>query len=135
MRKALVFKNFEAFEEWILQFENCYEWEQIPTAIDDGFKVSMDLFTECKNWKTVLRRFEKAFSHINSEVHTWVEGMQESCESGYFRDTTGCYPAWTNDPEEIKEFLKGGAYSWALEEVREGYWYVYLNISGIYAGR
>lgn len=134
MRKTLVFRNFEAFENWILQFENCYEWEQIPTAIDDGFKISMDLFTECKSWKTVLRRFEKAFGQISSEVHTWVEGIQESCENGFFSDAVP-YSAWTNDSEEVKEFLKRGAYSWALEEVREGYWYVYLNISGIYAGR
>jgi len=136
MRKnTLVFNSWEAYENWTNQFSGCYEYQEIPTAIDDGWKISVDMFTACKSWKTVLRWFEKAFGNISPEIHTWVECIRESCESGYFKDTTGCYPAWTTDPEEIKKFLKGGSYSWEVEEVYEGYWYIFLNISGVYAGR
>ena len=38
-------------------------------------------------------------------------------------------------PEEIKAYSKNGTYSWGVEETSEGYWYLFLNISGIYAGR
>ena len=89
--------------------------------IYDGWKVAADLFTECKSFKTALRRFEKAFGEVNAEVHTWVECMKECCESGYFHECENGYP-------------NGGAYSWGVEETSEGYWYVFLNISGAYAG-
>lgn len=131
---TLVFKDFEGYEAWTEQFEECSEYEQIPTVIWDGWKMAADMFTECKSFKTALRRFEKAFGNVNSEVKGWVECMKESCENGYFKDVTGCHPAWTSDPDEVKEFLKDGAYSWGVEETYEGYWYIYLNISGTYAG-
>ena len=132
---TLVFQSQEAYERWTEQFENCADYQEIPTVVDDGWKVAADMFTACKSWKTALRRFEKAFGSVNPDITGWVECMRESCESGCFKDTTGCYPAWTSDSEEIKEFLKGGAYAWGVEESYEGYWYIYLNISGTYAGR
>lgn len=133
--KTKMFKSFEDYEKWTEKFENTSDYQEIPVAIDDGWKVSVDMFTECKSWKTALRRFEKAFAGVNSEITTWVECIRESCESGYFSDTTGWKPAWTSNPEEIKEFAKGGTYSYGVEETMEGYWYIYLNISGSYAGR
>lgn len=133
--KAKIFKSFEDYESWTEQFENCSDYEEIPTAIDDGWKVAVDMFTECKSWKTALRRFEKAFSKVNSEISAWVEGIRESCENGCFEDTTGWMPAWTRDPETVREFAKSGTYSFGVEETMEGYWYVFLNISGCYAGR
>lgn len=103
--------------------------------IDDGWKISADMFTACKSWKTALRRFEKVFAAVNSEVVGWIECIRESCESGCFEDKTGWRPAWTSNPEEVKEFAKGGTYSYGVEETMEGYWYIFLNISGCYAGR
>ncbi len=132
MRK---FASFEEYEKWTEQFENASDYQEVPCVIDDGWKVSADMFTACKSWKTALRRFEKAFSAVNSEIAGWVECMRESCESGFFEDTTGWRPAWTNNPEEVKEFAKGGIYSYGVEETMEGYWYIFLNISGCYAGR
>lgn len=133
--KTKIFKSFEDYEKWTDQFENTSDYQEIPTVIDDGWKVSVDMFTECKSWKTALRRFEKAFAGVNSEIPGWVECIRESCENGYFLDTTGWKPAWTSDSEEVKEFAKRGTYSYGVEETMEGYWYIYLNISGTYAGR
>lgn len=133
--KTKIFKSFEDYEKWTDQFENTSDYQEIPTAIDDGWKVSVDMFTGCKSWKTALRRFEKAFAGVNSEISGWVECIRESCENGYFLDTTGWKPSWTSDPEEVKKFAKRGTYSYGVEETTEGYWYIYLNISGSYAGR
>ena len=36
--------------------------------------------------------------------------------------------------EKEMSFPQGGTYSWGVEEVDEGRWYIFLNISGIYAG-
>lgn len=116
-----MFKNYEEYSAWTERFENCSDYEGIPVAIDDGNKVAMDMFTECKSCKTALRRFLKTFGEVNGEVKDWVEGIRESCENGYFSDRT--------------EYHENGAFSWGVEEIMEGYWYVFLNISGVYAGR
>lgn len=131
----IIFTSYDQYEKWTEQFENCSDYEGIPTAIDDGWGIATDMFTECKSYKTALRRFKKTFAQVNPEIEGWVDCMRESCESGYFQDTTGWRPAYTNDPKEIWEFAKGGRYSWGVEETMEGYWYVFLNISGVYAGR
>lgn len=116
------FGSYSEYENWAQTFENCADYEEIPVVIDDGRKISADMFTACKRYKTALRRFEKTFKEVNGEIPAWLECMRESCESGYFKDRT---PAeWEN-----------GTYSWGVEETSEGYWYIFLNISGIYAGR
>lgn len=135
MQKTLTFHSFEEYEKWTEQFENASDYQEIPCAIDDGWKVSVDLFTECKSYKTALRRFKKAFAGVHKDIGDWVEGMKESCECGYFEDINGWKPAWTFDPKEVEEWAKNGIYSWGIEETTEGYWYVFLNISGSYAGR
>lgn len=133
--KAKIFKSFDEYEKWTEQFENTSDYQEIPCAIDDGWKVSVDLFTACKSWKTALRRFEKAFSDVNNEIKGWVECIRESCENGCFEDTTGWKPAWTTNPKEVNEFIKLGMYSYGVEENEKGYWCIFLNISGCYAGR
>lgn len=130
-----MFKSFGEYENWTETFENASDYQEIPCAIDDGWKVSVDMFTVCKSYKTALRRFEKAFKEVNDKISGWVEGMRDSCENGCFQDVTGWKPAWTTEETEIREFAKSGVYSWGVEETTEGYWYIYLNISGVYAGR
>lgn len=129
------FISYDEYEQWTETFENASDYEGIPVSIDDGWKVSVDMFTACKSYKTALRRFEKVFKEVHSDITGWVECIRESCENGCFKDVDGWKPAWSNDPEEIKEFSKGGTYSWGVEETMEGYWYKYLNISGVYASR
>lgn len=128
-----IFTSFDQYEAWTEQFEDACEYQEIPTAIDDGWKVAVDMFTACKSYKTALRRFEKAFKDVNPGISAWVEGMRESAENGYFKDE--CKPGWNCTKEEREEFYKGGTYSYGIEETSEGYWYIFLNISGIFAGR
>ena len=136
MKKMKKFASYVQYEDWTDGFENPSEYEKIPVAIDDGWSISIDMVTACKSYKTALRRFEKTFSGLDKEIAPWIENMRLCCEGGgCFVDTTGWRPAWTNDPVEIKEHAKNGTYSWGVEESTEGYWYVFLNISGIYAGR
>lgn len=134
MKKTREFANFAEYEKWINQFENCADFQEIPCLIDDGWKISADMFTECKSWKTALNRFEKAFSNANSELSPWIETIKEGCENGIFENTTGWMPAWTTDPKEAEELAKDGIYCFGVEEIAEGYWYIFLNISGCYAG-
>lgn len=131
--KTMEFHSYDEYEAWTEQFDEAYEYQNIPSLIDDGWKIMMDMFTECKSYKTALRRFEKAFGDHDQSVKDWLEGIKESCENGYFKDT--CRPGWNATEEEIKEFYAGGTFSWGVEEVDDGYWYIFLNISGAYAGR
>lgn len=129
------FSSQEEYERWTDTFENASDYQEIPCVIDDGWKISADMFTECKSYKTALRRFAKAFKEVHNDIAGWVECMRESCEAGCFQDVNGWRPAWSNDPEEVKELAKKGTYSWGVEETSDGYWYVFLNISGTYASR
>lgn len=113
------FDSMDAYIEWTEGFENCCEYESIPCIIDDGWKISADMFIECKSYKTALRRFEKAFKEVYGNVTNWVEGMRESCENGF----------WAMEQHEEG---RPDCFSYGVEETMEGYWYVYLNVSGIY---
>lgn len=130
---TLVFNSLDAYETWIEQFENCSDYEEIPVAIDDGWKIAVDLFTDCKSWKTALRRFEKAFGDYSEDIKGWIECMRESVESGYTSDSLK--PGWNATEEEKQDLYKYGTYSWGVEEQDDGYWYIFLNISGVYASR
>ena len=114
------FSNHNEYESWTESFENCSDYEQTPVVIDDGHKISADMFTACKSYKVAIRRFGKAFESI-PEIQDWIETIRESCESGYFEDHS--------------EYHKNGCYGFGVEETMEGYWYIYLNISGVYANR
>ena len=47
-------------------------------------RVSADLMTSCKNYKTAVRRFFKALKEF-PELSEWEEDVIESCKSGYFK--------------------------------------------------
>lgn len=132
------FNNYDEYETWTNSFENPSDYETIPAVIDDGWKISMDMMTECKSYKTALRRFKKAFegcsndTAANENISAWIEGMKECCENGCFYDLTG----WMTGQKELDEQTrKYGTYNWSVEEIDEGRWYIYLNISGGFAGR
>lgn len=128
------FTTYDEYFEWTEQFENCSDYQLSPVIIDDGFKVSCDLFTECKTINTAMNRFEKAFGY-KKELIEWFEAMRESFESGCYEDIKGCYPAYTQDREEIKKVLSNGMYSFGIEQTDDDMWYVFLNVSGTYIGR
>lgn len=125
----ITFKNMDEYEAWTEQFDNCSDYQNIPTAIDDGNKLSIDMFTECKSWKIALRRFEKTFGKVDKTVSGWVEEMRESAESGYSK---GCWePGYGWTKEEIEESRRNGTFSWGIEQY-DSEWYIFLNVSGIY---
>ena len=129
MKKVKIFKDFEAYETWTDQFDD-FEYCYTPCLIDDGWKISMDVFIDCKTWKTALNRFKKAFGDYSEDVKAWIDGMYESCENGYMHDEC-YYSACESDKELCKKY---GSYGWAVEQVDDGRFYIFLNISGEYAG-
>lgn len=46
------FSSYAEYESWTDTFENPSDYEEIPVAIDDGWKISIDMFTACKSYKT-----------------------------------------------------------------------------------
>ena len=129
MNKLKIFKDFEAYETWTDQFDD-FEYCYTPCLIDDGWKISMDGFTDCKSWKTALNRFRKAFGDYSEDIKAWIDSMYESCENGYMHDEC-YYSANESDKELCKKY---GSYGWAVEQVDDGRFYIFLNISGEYAG-
>ena len=127
------FHSYEAYEAWTETFEDPAAYEMEPVAIDDGWKISMDMFTECKSFKTALRRFEKIFRNVDADagVSEWIEGIRESCQNGFFKDAMTMW----DKAEEQRIARTFGSYSWGVEEIDDGLWYIFLNVSGQYAGR
>ena len=125
--KTKKFTSQEAYEAWA---ESTEGYEMIPAVVDNGWKINADMETECKSWKTALRRFAKAFAGIQA-IEEWLPGVQECCESGTFEHTS----TWGMTPEEAREDTKYGSYAWGIENIYDDLWYVYLVVSGGYAGR
>ncbi len=130
MRKIREFKNIDEFEKWK---ENIDTDLEIPVVIDDGWKIMMNLFTNCKSWETALRRFEKAFVNVNKEFSGWIKKIKKSCKNGKFKDGNDYKFVW--DKEKQREIEKAGIYAFDVEEFDDGLWYIHLSISGCYAGR
>ena len=129
MKKLKIFNDFESYDTWTEQFDD-FEYCYTPCLIDDGWKISMDVFTDCKSWKTALNRFRKAFGDYSEDIKAWIDGMYESCENGYMHDE--CYYSTNESDKELCK--KYGSYGWAVEQVDEERFYIFLNISGEYAG-
>lgn len=131
--KTKKFNSYEEYEAWTEQFEDCYEHQYIPTVIDNGWVIAMDMFTDCKTWKTALNRFEKAFADHDESIKGWIQTIRESCENEYFHDA--CQHSCKTHKEVLEEARNFGTYNWSVEEVDDGRWYIFLNISGAYADR
>lgn len=114
--KRYDFNSFEEFSE----AEVSNEWEALTVVTENGW-IKADLMTECKSWKTALRRFFKALDPDNSDVLSgWYECMKESAESGYFK---------LND-SRMADGSRNQCmtYAWEIEEMNDGEWYIFLNI-------
>lgn len=80
--KTLFFENFEAFENAnvagkqeltaIVKNENCNTF-------------CADLETNCKNYKTAIKRFFKSLAEY-PQFAEWEECLAESCRTGLFKD-------------------------------------------------
>ena len=108
MKKLRRFEDHESYDKFV---ESCgSDYEEIPMLIVVGNEIKADLMTECKSWKTALKRFDKVFMGLDEDLDGFLgEGFYESVESGY--------PS-AADP---------GNYAYGIEEVNEGRWYIYVT--------
>lgn len=109
---VMEFKNFDEFE----QCENKQDYEMVAIVHNEKFNsMCADLMTDCKGWKTAVKRFFKALEN-RPEFSGWKETILESCENGYFSD---------------KELSHNGKYDggffWEVED-HDGSFYVCLNV-------
>lgn len=65
------FSSYAEYESWTDTFENASDYEEIPVAIDDGWKISIDMFTACKSYKTARYLLKNG----GDEVAVIVRGM------------------------------------------------------------
>lgn len=111
--------DFNGFEEFS-DAEVAGEWEALTVVTENGW-IKADLMTECKSWKTALRRFFKALDPDSAEeFEGWYECMRESAENGYFKGNDFTMADGSRNPYT--------SYVWEIEEMNDGEWYIFLNI-------
>lgn len=114
--KRYDFNSFEEFSE----AEVAGEWEALTVVTENGW-IKADLMTECKSWKTALRRFFRALDPSSAEEFSgWYECMRESAENGYFKLNDSRMADGSRNPYM--------SYAWEIEEMNDGEWYIFLNI-------
>ena len=107
---------FDSFEEFDLS-GTAGNYEEVTVVRERGW-VKCDLLTECKSYKTALRRFFKALADV-PEVSDWYEGMRESAENGYFSGNDFTMADGGRNPVP--------GYAWEIED-HDGAWYIFLNV-------
>lgn len=107
-------KEFKTFDECENYVDSDRFNELIPTIVIDDDYCAIDFTTYCKSWKTAIRRAMKIFTNYK-DVYFWLEGMKESCENNFFIDKSMIDNHYTGD------------YTFGVEEVSEGVWYIYLK--------
>lgn len=113
--KTTVYNSFEQFEQ-----DNCAMDYEHMTVVNENGWIKADLLTECKNWKTALRRFFNA--HPDQRVvDDWRECMIESAENGYFKDNDSTLASGEHNP-----FF---SYAYEIEQLDDSLFYVFLNVS------
>lgn len=80
-------------------------------------RVSADLQTRCKRWKTAVARFKKKFGQ-NPVIRGWLPWMEEGFENGYFSQSS---------------IDVDGGYGYGIEAIGEGEYYIWLTCYGEYA--
>lgn len=107
-------KEFKTFDECENYVDSDRFNELIPTIVIDDDYCAIDFTTYCKSWKTAIRRAMKIFANYK-DAYFWLEGMKESCENNCFIDKSMIDNHYTGD------------YTFGVEEVSEGVWYIYLK--------
>lgn len=101
---------FDSFAEFDMS-GTAGNYEEV-TVIRENSWVKCDLMTECKSYKTALRRFFKALVNV-PEVSGWYEDMKNAVDGGCFK----AQDIYHSDP----------GYFWAVED-HDGAWYIFLNV-------
>lgn len=118
MRK-MRFNSLEEYSAWI-NGSTTEAIEETPCVVDDGWRISLNMLTECRGWKTALKRFAETFAGDCEHLAEWVGKMRESAERGTF---------WQGGGKESPEY---GYWEWGLEKVKDDRWYVFLHTMGAY---
>lgn len=115
--KRYDFNSFEEFSE----SGTAGEYEVLTVVTENGW-IKSDLLTECKSWKTALRRFFKLLDPDNSNpaFDGWYECMRESAEGGLFKMNDSMMANGTRNPFPC--------YAYEIEAIDENIWYIFLNV-------
>ncbi len=114
MIRVRSFTSQDDFENFIDDV-NENKWETV-TIVRENDNIACDIFTDCKSYKTAIKRFFKALSEAVPELDckSECEGMLESCENGYFNSNNG------------------STWFWGVESIDECGWCVFLNVKKSY---
>lgn len=116
--KVVEFASFEEFEK--SKIPGRHEVVALVHRVCQGNKqVSADLITDCKNWKTAVKRFFNALGN-DERFDYWKECIIDSCENGYFSDKE---TYWVDGKGSVYD----GGYHWAVED-NDGSFYIELTV-------
>lgn len=111
------FSSMEEFED----LNEIGEYEVLD-IVNRGNRVSADLITECKSYKTVIGRFFKGLEN-ESAFDGWKDCLFESCENGYFKDAESIW----NEERGRSEYT--GSWAYEVEQLDETLWYITLTVA------
>lgn len=111
------FNSFDEFEK----SGTAGNYEETTVIRENGW-IKADVMTECKSWKTALRRFFKSLSSV-PELSDWYEYLRESAEYGCFKQNDFML--------NILERNEFPSFAWEIEAVDENVWYIFLNTNQI----
>lgn len=117
--KVKTFKSYDDYAVWSESFENASDCEEFPTYIEDNnnCKIAADMIVYCKKATTAVKRFAKQFEKFPL-VKSWaMDSILECVNGGMFKDT------YIYDVH---------MYSWGVEEIDDGMFYIYLTLRGAY---
>ena len=108
---------FDSFE----QYENSHgssAYETVFIIMENGWTKG-DMFTECKQARTAIKRFFKMAGGLPG-YDGWEACILESIENGCYKQNDFTMGDGTRNPEP--------SWSWELEEIDDGEWYFFLNV-------
>ena len=110
-------RDFNSFDEFH-ESGTAGNYEEVTVIHENGW-VKSDLLTECKSWKTVLRRFFKMLGN-DGIFEGWKETIEESIENGFFTMNDFTLSDGSKNPFP--------GYAFEVEEIDENVWYIFLNL-------
>lgn len=117
------FSSFKEYQSWQ------DKWSGESVLIDDGWRMSMDMTVDARSAVGAVEAFVKEF--MMPETRMLLHDMKAEVEDGTYSDF-----AQRLNPTETQEMWDNiGGYRWAVENIDENRWYVFLNATGNFLGR
>lgn len=119
----VTFKSFKEYDKW------ADKQNGEAVLIDDGWQMSMDMTVDAHSAVGAVEEFTKVF--LMPETRLLLRDMKAEVEDGTFED---CVKRL--NPTRTRELWENiGGYNWAVENIDENRWYVFLNATGNFLGR